>query len=371
MAKFNLVPEIYVDSCIHRVYDSYSNCRIFIVCDSFLVENPVARKIVKKLREQNEVMLFSDVVPDPPLPVVIDCVKKMIQFFPNILVAIGGGSAIDTAKASKYFSQKISENIIEDFIVAPSTSGSGSEVTSFAVVTDSEEGKKYPLIDDSLLPTKVTLIPQLVCSCPSKTTAYSGLDVLTHALEALVAKGANGFTDPLAVRAIKLVFRDLKNCVVNPNDLKARRNLMEASTLAGIAFQNAGLGLVHAISHQIGGKFHLPHGLINSILLPKIVSFNSKDSKVKHKFGWMSKDMDLIPIDGADITGTIRLNDAIKSLTVDLGCPQNLRGCGIEPRRVLSQLDKIVDDTLDDPTYTSNPIEASREDLVSIILSIL
>ncbi|MGT2846833.1 iron-containing alcohol dehydrogenase [Streptococcus massiliensis] len=360
-----------MESCIHGLFESYKNQIILVVCDQFLVENPIVRKLLRLLREHNQVTIFSDVVPDPPLKKVIATVRVMLDSKPTVLIAVGGGSAIDTAKAARYFAKETKNLEVGEFIAVPSTSGSGSEVTSFAVVTDEEKNVKYPLIDDSLLPTKVALIPQLVSSCPPKVTAHSGMDVLTHALEALVAKGANGLTDSLAIRSVKLVFAELEHCYQNGDCLKSRRVLQEASCMAGIAFQNAGLGIVHAISHQIGGQFHLPHGLINSILLPEVIRLNASDPAVKHKYAWLAKDMGWIPMTGADSTGLIELIKHVKELTLKLDCETSLSACGITADKLAPVLGDMIQKTEEDATFAGNPIQPNREQLVQVLLSIL
>lgn len=371
MGRFAVQPKIYMESCIHGLFESYQGESIFLVCDSFLVDHPVVRKILRTLRSQNQVQVFCDVVPDPPMDKVIACVKELILAQPKVLLAIGGGSAIDTAKAARYFARESNGLLLDDFIAVPSTSGSGSEVTSFAVVSDPDKHSKYPLVDDYLLPDKVALIPQLVTSCPSQVTAASGLDVLTHALEALVAKEATGLSDALAIRAIKLVFAELENCYQKGDSLKSRRAMQEASCLAGMAFQNAGLGLVHAISHQLGGHFHLPHGLLNSMLLPKVLRFNAKNLAVKHKYAWLAKDMGWLPKTGADSTGILELIRHVEELSRKLGCKPTLSGYGISAQQLAPVLGDLIALAEQDATFAYNPVQASPEDLVALILAIL
>ena len=202
-------------------------------------------------------------------------ISVIMDFKPDAVIAFGGGSPIDAAKAIMYFASRQFDMKDCPFIAIPTTSGTGSEVSKFAVITDKDRGIKYPLIDDKLLPDYAVLDAELTQSVPQKVTADTGLDVLTHAIEAYVCNEANSFTDALAEKAVKLVYNNLLTAYREPGDLQARQAMHDASCMAGAAFSNAGLGLCHAMAHALGAQAHIPHGRANAILLPYVMSFNA------------------------------------------------------------------------------------------------
>lgn len=372
MSEFYLAPRIYMGKAIEELYKQYSHQKIFVVCDGFLVDNPLIKHLLGILASNaNSIEVFRDVIPDPPLETVAEAVKRIQLVQPDVLFAIGGGSALDTAKASAYFARQAGYQGLTDLVAIPSTSGSGSEVTSVAVVTDRKEGIKYPLVDESLLPTKVVLLPELVLSCPAKITAYSGMDVLCHALEALVTQNASGLSDYLAEKAIELVFKELPRCYRDGQNLVARRHMQEASCLAGLAFENAGLGVIHAVSHQIGGQFHLTHGLVNTLLMPGAVALNAKNLRAKGKYAKLARRLQLVEETNCDDTAVKALIGRIRALADDLDCPASLGACGIGSESLGLALVDIIENTEKDFTFSGNPFVPTREELVSLILGIL
>lgn len=219
--------------------------------------------------------IFSDVTPDPDIETVTAGVAKILEFQPDTVIALGGGSPIDAAKAIAYFAAKQIDLRDCPFVAVPTTSGTGNQVSKFAVITDRARGIKYPLSDDTLLPDYAVLDAELTCSVPPKVTADTGLDVLTHAIEAFVCTEANAFTDALAEKSVKLVDHYLLLAYKEPDNREARQGMHNASCLAGAAFSNAGLGLCHSMAHAMGAQFHIPHGRANAILLPVVMSFNA------------------------------------------------------------------------------------------------
>lgn len=225
MESWTFKTQIFTESVNHSATGSKSDAlerlrllngeRIFIVCDPFLEGTPALQTVIDLISINNTYTVYSDVVPDPPIDSIVKGVTVLRKEESTVLIVIGGGSAIDMAKGINYFCKTIYQVGVKKFIAIPTTSGTGSEVTSFAVITDTKTGVKYPLLDDSLLPDEAILTTFFVKSAPEKVTAYSGMDVLVHALESLVAKKANYFTDALAEKAIELVVKNLPTCVVD------------------------------------------------------------------------------------------------------------------------------------------------------------
>lgn len=371
MSKFLLQTQIYFEDEVDGLISSFHNERILFVCDQFLVENPSVNSFIDMLKKKNDVQLFTDIVPDPPLEKITSGVAMAIQFQPAIMFAVGGGSAIDTAKAIRYFAEQADKLQLDAFVAIPSTSGTGSEVTAVSVVTDTENKSKYPIVDERIIPDFALLIPSLVTSCPKSVTAFSGMDVLTHALEALVAKDSNSFTDSLAEKAIELTFEYLPACYANGSNKEYRKLMHEASCLAGIAFQNAGLGIVHAISHQIGGLYHVPHGLSNTILLPSIVRFNSGDLKVRSKYANMARRLKFAATQSSDEEAKGALITAIQELGKAIGCADSFSSVGLDKKEVALQIPTIIKNAEQDFTFAGNPVTPSKEDMLNILLSVL
>jgi len=345
---------------------------IFIVCDPFLVTTKVFKGILTLLVEsKNQVKIYSEVTPDPPIQNIVSCMEELGKFNPDVVIAVGGGSAIDLTKGVIYFSKKISSISIEKFIVMPSTSGTGSEVTSVSVITDKKNNIKYPLVDDEMLPDEAILNPLLVLSSPPKVTAYSGMDVLTHALEALVAKDANLFTDTLAEKAIEIVFDNLVQCYEDGNRIESRMLMHEASCLAGIAFNSAGLGISHALAHQVGGKMSIPHGLANTMLLPHIVKFNAKNPTAKKKYAQVAKNLGSGHDKWSDKRMVENLSRRIEHLANQLDCPLSLSKFGIQQSTAKQHCEAVVKNAKNDFTFKTNPIAPSDKELAELYYAIL
>ncbi len=261
---------------------------------------------------------------------------------------------------------------IKSFIAVPTTSGTGSEVTSFAVFTDSETQIKYPLADDAVLPDEALLTPLFVKTSPPNVTAFSGMDVLVHALEAYVATAANNFTDALAQQAIELVFEYLPKCHKPSATEHERMSMHEASCLAGLSFNRAGVGLVHAMAHQLGGQFHVPHGLANSMLLPYVIGFNcSRNPAVAEKYARLSAKLGFAAHNSSEADKLAALIEAIVTLQHTLDCPMNLTAFGVDRSTSESKLDLMADRALEDMCYRFNPYPANHDDIVSLYKKVL
>lgn len=261
-----------------------------VVCDPFLVQNGGVKKVTDPLDEMGaQWELFDQVIPNPTVELVSAGVAHILEFRPDTVIALGGGSAIDTGKAISFIYTKSSGAAKPRCIAIPTTSGTGSEVTSFSVLSDPEAGAKYPLVDDVMLPEIAMLDPALTITVPPHVTADTGMDVLTHAVEAYASPAATDFTDALAEKAFALVLEYLPRAFRDGQDCEAREKLHSASCMAGMAFNNATLGLCHGMAHAMGELLHLPHGRSNALLLPHVIAFNSDDSGAKAKYAKLAR----------------------------------------------------------------------------------
>lgn len=370
MARFRIHTEIKCHENIDMRVMSFSGERIWIVSDSFLKGGPLLGEYEKKLSKKNKVEIYTDIVPDPPLNKVIEGIKYFKKFSPTVIIAIGGGSAIDTAKLISYYASKLENKERPFFAAIPTTSGTGSEVTSFAVVTDTDTNTKDSVVDDSIAPDEAWLDERFVMSCPPKVTANSGMDALTHAIEALVAKNADAFTDALSGDAVKLIFELLPKCYKQTATADEWHELLAASSMAGMAFQNAGLGISHAISHQLGAVFHIPHGLANALLLPEAIAFNMADMPSLKKYAALAKKLDLADRGENDVEAAGKLLNAVKTLSNEVGCNISLGDLSISKEDIVKNLPVIVSKTQKDFTFPGNPRPVSAEDIVRIVVNI-
>ncbi|NLP45618.1 MAG: iron-containing alcohol dehydrogenase [Epulopiscium sp.] len=316
-----------------------------------------------------EVSIFDGVEPNPSVETVEKGAKAMQDFEPDWIVAIGGGSALDAAKimwAFYEYPELKFEEIIEPnsmpklrnkakFVAIPSTSGTASEITAFSVITDTKAHIKYPIVSYEITPDVAILDPEIPAKMPPHITANTGMDVLAHAIEAWVSTTASNYTDALALRAIQLVFKNLPTAVANGEDLDAREAMHDASTLAGMAFTNASLGLVHSLAHKIGGEFGITHGLANAILMPYIIQYNRKAT---------DKVTELEKILGIDDLPT-----AVKELNKKVNIPLNFKDVTeveIDEKKFEEVLDRMSKNAFEDPCTLTNPRQSSAEDVAKI-----
>ena len=331
--------------------------RVMVVTDDFLAKSGLLDKVKARLPGCT-VETFTGVVPDPPLEVVARGARALADCKPQAVVAFGGGSALDCAKAMVEYGKKLGAPAEITFWAVPTTAGTGSEVTSFAVLTDSRKGVKYPLVDDALLPHRAVLDPVFLAGVPAKVTADTGMDVLTHAAEAYVAKGANVYTDALAEKAFALAWSSLPAAFHGEQEAKGR--MLLASNLAGIAFNAAGLGLSHSLAHALGGRFHIPHGRLNAMLLPHVIRFNAADRQTAERYAALAKACGLTP--------TARgLAFAMERLRGRLEQPGRLSECGVDAKTVRDQGDEIAAAALADLCAPSNPRSVTPQDIKAIL----
>lgn len=320
--------------------------RLFLVTDPFFAQNGTAERVARAIGAE-AFEIFDQVAPDPSVTLVARGVAAVQQFRPDGIAALGGGSAMDCAKGIRYFSE-----LQIPFAAIPTTSGSGSEVTDFAILT--HEGVKHPLVDPSLRPGLAILDETLVAGLPPAQVADGGFDVLSHTLESWVGKNAGGFSDALALGAFSTVFHGLVESY--KGDQSRRSAIHEASCMAGLAFTQAGLGLCHALSHALGGQFHVPHGRLNAILLPAVISCNEA---AHARYADLARRAGL---GGSSDTMALRnLKNGLIRLRAQLEMPENLAQAGILPTKLRENTEMIVTAALHDPCCRTNPQPVTEE----------
>ena len=319
-----------------------------------------------------ESIIIDGVEPNPSVETVWRGAKAMIEFEPDWIVAIGGGSALDAAKVMWCFYEHPHlkfEDIIEvgsmpplrnkaRFVAIPSTSGTASEITAFSVITDTENHIKYPIVAADMVPDIAILDPAIPALMPPHITANTGMDVIAHAIEAVASIAATSFTDPYAIEAIRLVFANLETAYRDPQNKEARFNMHNASALAGMAFTNASLGLVHSLAHKIGGEFGVTHGLANAILLPYIINYNRRFSD---KYSLVEKNL-----------GITDLADEIRQLNKKLGITTHFKACDevdFNEEKFKHVLDRMSANALADPCTLTNPGKPTVEDVKQLYVA--
>ena len=401
MQWFKLPPKVYFEENSVMYLTEMDNVeRVMIVCDPGMVNigyTDIVEQVLRRRENQPQIKVFNEVEPNPSTHTVYKGLEMFINFQPDTIIALGGGSAMDAAKAIWMFFEhpetsffgakqkfldirkrtyKITKPKNAKFICIPTTSGTGSEVTPFAVITDSETHVKYPLADYALTPDIAIVDPQFVLSVPKDVAADTGMDVLTHAIESYVSVMASDYTRGLSLQAIKLTFDYLKSSV-QENDKHSREKMHNASTMAGMAFANAFLGISHSIAHKIGGEYGIPHGRTNAILLPHVIRYNAKDPQ-KHtlfpKYDFFRADTDYANIAkflGLKGNTTEELVDALANAVYDLGCSvgidMNLKSQGVTEELLHSTIDRMAELAFEDPCTTANPKEPLISELKGII----
>ena len=317
--------------------------RLLIVADPYFYENGTANHIAH-ISKAEHTEVFSKVAPDPSVALAADGTQMVQAFNPDTILALGGGSAMDCAKAMAYFS-----GLTVRLVAVPTTSGSGSEVTDFAILT--HEGVKHPLVDAKLQPDIAILDSDLLASLPPKLIAETGFDLISHALEAWAATGAGAITDALCLEALRTAFSALPKSYAG--DQSARLPIHTAATMAGMAFSSAGLGLCHAIAHALGGEFHKPHGRLNAILLPAVIECNAETAL--RRYAELSRRLGLST--GADPIALRALKNTLLRLRRELGLPGTLTEIGIDATTAVQKADALVAAALADPCCATNPVK--------------
>ena len=343
--------------------------RIFIVTDAFMHESGKVNYIIDQLNRAGLAHhVFSEVTPDPDITIVMQGVSEIVDFKPDAVIAFGGGSPIDAAKAIVFFAEKVYSLKDCPFVAIPTTSGTGSEVTKFAVISDREKQAKYPLVDDALVPNVALLDASLILSVPPQITADTGIDVFTHAIEAYVSTQASDFSDAVAEKAIKLVYQHLLKAYADPDNLEARQGMHNASCLAGIAFSNASLGINHSMAHALGAHAHLPHGRANAILLPYVLSYNAgcvdKLTPVAERYAEISRMLNLET--SSTRQSALNLIHTVKRFIKQLHMPATIQAAGVSQKDFEQMLPAMVEAAMADRCTATSPVACTAEDFTYI-----
>lgn len=395
MLWFRAPQKVYIKKgCLPVALDELKNVmgkkRAFVVTDSFLYKNGFTKCITEKLDSMGiEHSTFFNVAPDPTLACALEGVTQMRSFEPDTIIALGGGSAMDAAKIMwvmyehpevdfmdmamrfvdirkrVYTFPKMGEKAY--FIAIPTSAGTGSEVTPFAVITDEKTGVKYPLADYELMPNMAIIDTDLHMSAPKGLTAASGIDAVTHALEAYASMLATDYTDGLAVKALKTIFEYLPAAYENgQTDVVAREKMANAATMAGMAFANAFLGVCHSMAHKLGAFHHLPHGVANALMIGEVIKFNASETpakmgtfsqydhpKTKRRYAEIAECLNLGgKNDDEKVKNLIKAIDGLKAA---VGIKKTIKDYGIDETDFLERLDDMTEQAFDDQCTGANP----------------
>ena len=395
MLWFRVPEKVYIKKgCLPVALDELKTVmgkrRAFLVTDSFLYKNGFAKPITDKLDEMGIAhACFFNVEPDPTLACAKEGAQQMRAFEPDVIIALGGGSAMDAAKIMwvmyehpeadfmdmamrfvdirkrVYTFPKMGEKAY--FVAIPTSAGTGSEVTPFAVITDEQSGVKYPLADYELMPNMAIVDADLHMSAPKGLTAASGIDAVTHDLEAYAAMLATDYTDGLALRSLKTIFEYLPRAYDNgQNDPEAREKMANAATMAGMAFANAFLGVCHSLAHKLGAFHHLPHGVANALMIEEVIRFNAVEAPPKmgtfsqyaypHTLARYCEIADFLGLGGSTQEEKLEnLIQAINDLKARVGIKKTIRDYGIDEADFLARLDEMVEQAFDDQCTGANP----------------
>ena len=399
MKWFKIPPKIYFEPGCIQYLSKLKGKHAFIITDPSMVKLGLINKTLDQLDKAGiKYDIFQDVEPDPSVETVFKGVKEMNRHNPDIIIAFGGGSAIDAAKGMWLFYEypntefemlrlkfmDIRKRAVRFpdlgkkaiFVAVPTTAGTGSEITAFAVISDKVKGIKYPLADYELTPDIAVVDPELTYTVPKGVTADTGLDVLTHAIEAYVSVMASDFTDALALKAIQQVFQYLPRAFHNPEDKEAREKMANASTMAGMAFTNAFLGINHSMAHNLGATFHIPHGRANAIIMPHVIQYNASRPtkfiaypkyeypKANERYAEIAKYLGMRA--NTIEEGVNSLIQAIRNLMRELGMPLSLKEAGVRKEDLDRAIDYMANNAFADQCTGTNPRMPLVEELKEV-----
>lgn len=368
-----------IATTIHQGADSLSRLeelgarRVLLVTDPALVGSPAMQRILHHLSGV-DIAVFDSVLPDPSVAQISDGLASCMSHAPDTIIALGGGSSLDTAKAIYKLALEQGSGPSHGVVAIPSTSGSGSEVTAFAVITS--EGRKVVLVSDDMAPTMAILDPEVTRTLPPSITADTGMDAITHALEAYVSKKSSDFSDAFAEKAAQLAFQNLEKAVLQGHDLIARERMHNAATMAAMAFDNSGLGITHSLSHALGARFHQPHGRLNAVLLPTVMEYNAGPvsygehgiSAVAQRYAHVAH---LLGLEAASRRNlALSLCAELRRLRRTVGIPDTLSGMGVDAKELRGCTRELAEAAIQDACTSTNPVEPTVEDLCSILRAV-
>lgn len=368
--EFNVGPKFIFGNGSTKEISKLPIKKAYVICDPFMEKSHMVDAVLESLKVAGaEAMVFSKVVPDPTVQVVSQGVAEIKAFRPDTVIALGGGSAMDSAKAViRVYTE--SEKVEKPMMIAiPTTSGSGSENTSFAVISDPTYNEKIALVDSSMVPDIAILDNTFTMSVPPAVTADAGMDVLTHCLEAYVSNQASDFSDACAEKGIALTWKYLPVTYKQGEDKLAREKMHNASSIAGIAFNNAGLGICHSLSHAIGAFFHVPHGRINAFLLPYVIAFNASvneanETEVTRRYAQVA---DMLNLHGSTAKQSVlALMAAIKRMSQGFGIPNTLEDLGIDRAEFEKMIPEMANRVMADACTPTNPRPVTVKDIETI-----
>jgi 1-propanol dehydrogenase len=374
-SQFKMPTKIITGEHSLSAVQSLSLSRVLIICDPFMEKNGTAGNVGQLLKEKAiDYCIFSGIVPDPTIDVVTNGLIAAINSKPDGIIALGGGSAMDAAKVIRHVYTIAEKETPVQLICVPTTSGTGSEVTAFAVISDPEVQSKYALVDDRMIPDLAILDPLLTVSVPKNVTADTGIDVFTHCMEALASTQATDFTDACSEKALKVIWDDLIPVFNQGENLALREKIHNASCLAGMAFSEASLGICHSLAHALGGRFHIPHGRANAMLLPHVISYNAGLD--------VERETDNLVL-YQNIAGHLGFRAGTAKATVhamitgiqrqfkQMEIPRFINECGIDPDEFLAAVPDMAEKALADKCTLTNPRKPNQAELEAIYKRLL
>lgn len=373
MTRFRLATTIHQGANSLNHLSELGARRVLLIIDPFLSESDVLRKILGLLGNA-QMVIFDSVRSDPSVAQISDAMDACLELEPDAIVGVGGGSALDTAKAVFKFAREGGNPLRHGFVAVPSTSGSGSEVTSFAVVTSGD--RKEVLVSDDMSPTMAILDPEVTATLPPSITADTGMDAITHALEAYVSTRSTDFSDAFAEKAAQLAFQNLETATKQGHDLCAREKMHNAATMAAIAFDNSGLGITHSLAHAVGAKFPLPHGRLNAVLLPAVMEFNAGHvsygnrgiSEVAQRYAHIAH---LLGLEAATRRNlALSLCAEVRRLRSAVGIPDSLTKMGIPADELRDAIPALAEVAMQDTCTPSNPRQPTLDDLCTLLRAV-
>jgi alcohol dehydrogenase class IV len=371
MQKFSIKPAIYLSDNAVDALASLNAKKVFVIIDPTISKLGLGALVERTFINHKDVRLevFTNVKPDPTIELIVEGVRALWKFCPDLVVSVGGGSAIDETKAVLYIYNKVMARHCPDFkkpffAAIPTTSGTGSEVTEATVITFGN--KKIILFDEEFLPDMAILDVEFTKNMPLPLLAETAADTLTHALETFVSRYANDFTDAVAEKSIKLVFRYLEEIFSGHDNLDARKKLHNAACIGGIGFTNASLGICHSMAHALGAACHVSHGKANGILLMETLAFNAKSQEIDRKLSHLCRELEI----SADCHGSCSgaLVEKINTLFRFCGLPTTMRETGLSPEEFGKNVPTIARLALEDPCTAGNPITPTFENLIDILV---